>query len=72
MERWVGRQREERESVLGNNATDGCHFCDYALTLFPPFRRLYFSVTQNEDVPHVSKYIERISLLRCYGEWGQH
>lgn len=52
----------ERGSVLGNNAADGCRFCDYALTLFPPFRRMYFLVTQEEDVS--SSHILRANLVR--------
>lgn len=32
----------DRVSVLGNNAADGCHFCDYGLTLFPHLRKIVF------------------------------
>lgn len=45
MDGGAGRRVERRESLLGNNGTDGCHFCDYAPTLLPSFRRLCFLVT---------------------------
>lgn len=36
-------EEEKGEGASGSNATDGCHFCDYAPTFFTPFRGLYFS-----------------------------
>ena len=65
----MGGQGDRRKSVLGNNAADGCHFCDYASTISSFQEIVFLRVMQEEDVSHVPGYTERKSLVRCYSEW---